>query len=534
MKKSVFVLFLVNCIEIKIFLNICKSSCNKFLNNVLLGRYKNVSCSKNNTEELMLGSKTVSHFQRHRLPRYPAGDFKNSLIEIDISTKETIKAKPLNFSKYGLAFQIDSEFAPLVAPFNRIQNLRFTAFGQTFYEGPVEVRHSHLDSSGCTVGVFTYNDPIKVEKVLGVKIGHQIINGENGFKTSQANIKISEQFQLLVTQYQDYLLNLQQILEKTQKEIAALAIEEQWEIEQSILLLLEPFFKEKSDYYIKEISKVCKNFKSEEQLVYKSYFQSHLQNLLLVAAMPRRSVEKPLGYAGDYEMMNMIYERHYEGDNLFSKIQNNYWCSIPPARANILRLNYFKNKIEEVVMEALKVRNQVRITSLGSGPAKEIADFIKESPLSEHCVFTCVDQEPKALEYSQRVLTSIAKQQNKNVQFNFVLANVVSYLRSSPQQFMYEQDLLFASGLFDYLKQSVAKKLTYELLKLVHPQGELIIVNASSTNPGRIGMEFAGEWYLSYRSKEEMSDLVSELEGYHQKELFLDEEQVYWYLSVKK
>jgi len=128
----------------------------------------------------------------------------------------------------------------------------------------------------------------------------------------------------------------------------------------------------------------------------------------------------------------------------------------------------------------------------------------------------------------------VARRRNRNVQLNFVLANVVSYLRSKPQDFMFEQDLIYASGLFDYLKQSVGQKLTESVFPLVKNGGEFILVNASFSNPYKLGMEFAGEWYLNYRTKEEVLDLVSHVQGYRQKDILLDKEQVYWFLSLKK
>lgn len=483
----------------------------------------------------MLGIKNSQNFQHYRLPRYSTDGLSETRIEMKLpNIAQLITAKPINFSKYGLAFSLSDKASTQIQPNMGIDLLRFSAYGQTFYEGPVTIRHSQFKNGECEVGVFTGKNSINVEEILGSQMGNQIIEGKNGFSHIAKSVKISEEFQLLVAQYRDFLNEFKESLSKAEEETIGFSEEEKEKINYKILILLDPYFKEKTDKYMVQVSQICSELKEEELIVYKMYFQNHLQDLLLVAPMPKRSVEKPLGYSGDYEMMNMIYDRNFEGDSLYSKLQNRYWCSIPPARANILRLHYFKNKIAEVVAETLRFRDEVKITSLGSGPAKEIAEFVRENPLSNHCTFTCVDQEPKALEYSQQVLTEVARSKNRNVQFNFVLANVVSYLRSNPQQYMYEQDLFFASGLFDYLKQSVAKKLIEILFGLIKPKSELIIVNASSENPGRIGMEFAGEWYLNYRIKEEMIDLASGLEGCQRKELFLDEEKVYWYLSLKK
>jgi len=483
----------------------------------------------------MLGTKSVPHFQRYRLPRFTTDGFEDTLVEFKLpNSKEILIGSPINFSKNGLAFEMRSHPKYLLDRYKQIDYLRFVAYGQTFFEGPVEIKHCRLLEGRYQVGVFTLDRAIVVQHVLGSQLGYQIINGQNGFKGAPQEIKISEEFQLLVTQFRDYLSSIKEALEKTTKEIALHSQEEQETIALSVLKSLENSFREKSDTYLGRISEICHSFQDNELFVYKEYFQKQLHDFILLSPFVRRCVDKPLGYSGDYEIMNMIYGNHFRGESLFAKLQNRYWCTIAPSRANIDRLNYFYRKIEQTIKENIQKQKKVRITTLGAGPAKEILEFIRKNDLSDHCAFTCVDLEPKALAYSQQSLVDQAKKSYRNVQLNFVLANVVSYLRSTPEDFMYEQDLIYASGLFDYLKQSVAQKLTKTLFPLLNSSGEMVVVNASATNPGKIGMEFAGEWYLNYRTKEDMSELASGIQEYQKREILLDREQVYWFLSLKK
>lgn len=483
----------------------------------------------------MLETKPKQHFEYHRLPRYSAEEFESTNIEVKVSDQSNpLNARPVNFSKYGLAFRIKDTDVNEVEILKNIESLKFEAFGHTFFEGKVVSRHTVQKDGYYLVGVFTLGKEISVDEILGKKIGHEIIKGKNGYSRLTEEVKIIDEYQLLVTQFRDYLCRIKESLDKTEKELSDYQKEDFNRISFSILQTLDYPFKERSDYYYQRITEICNVIDERMIDVYKKYFQFHLLDLISISPFAKRCLEKPLGYSGDYEIMNMIYGDHYQGNSLYAKLQNNYCCTYSPGIANIDRLNFFKNKIKEVVEKVSKEGRKVRITSLGSGPAKEILDFVDTNPLSDNCIFTCVDLEPKALVYAQEKLLEMAAKRNRKVEFNFVSANVVSYLRSKPKECMYEQDLLYASGLYDYLKDSVSQKLTEAIYPLVRNGGELIIVNASMTNPWKIGIEFAGEWYLYHRTKEEMVKLAVGIKETEKVDLFLDKEKVYWFLTIKK
>lgn len=483
----------------------------------------------------MLGSKTAAHFQQFRLPRYSTEGFQDSLVELQpTATSKIFQAEPINFSKHGLAFRLKEDPQIQISPLQKINSLRFRAFGKTFFDGEVEVKHATPKEGNLTVGVFTKDKIIEIEEILGAEIGDKIIYGNNSNCTILKELEFESEFKLYIADYRDYLTSIKNPLDKAEKEISLLPLAEREKIERGILKALEETFRRKSDEFFKNLNTICKKYSDEKLVPFKVYFQSHLHDLLLLCPFGVRSVNKPLGYPGDYEMMNMIYGNHYRGESLFAKLENRYWCTIAPARANMDRLQYLKSKIQSTAERVSKEGKKVKITSLGSGPAKEIFDFIETNSLSENCIFTCVDLEPKALACSKLSLTELTKQTHKNVQINYVLANVVSYLRSRPPSFMLEQDLIYASGLYDYLKLPIGQKLTELVYPLLRTGGELLLVNASVSNPCKLGMEFAGEWYMNHRTKEEMLSLVSELKDYQAKNIFLDKENVYWFLSISK
>src|SRR5690606_17648824 len=116
----------------------------------------------------------------------------------------------------------------------------------------------------------------------------------------------------------------------------------------------------------------------EEHVVHRAYFRLHVLPLLAESPLLRRSYEKPLGYAGDYEMMNMLYRDHAEGNSLFGKALNVYAAREGAAQANINRLTYLGGKIRDVVGRSS--RERVRIASVGCGPSQEIARLLTDHP----------------------------------------------------------------------------------------------------------------------------------------------------------
>lgn len=56
--------------------------------------------------------------------------------------------------------------------------------------------------------------------------------------------------------------------------------------------------------------------------VHKSYVRRQLHPIVLCSPFLFRTFTKPLGYAGDYEMMNMMLRDPYEGSSAFAKILN--------------------------------------------------------------------------------------------------------------------------------------------------------------------------------------------------------------------
>src|SRR5262249_48777578 len=91
------------------------------------------------------------------------------------------------------------------------------------------------------------------------------------------------------------------------------------------------------------------------QPAHRAFSRRQLHPLLLCSPFVYRTFQKPLGYAGDYEMVNMIARDPYEGSSLFAKAINLWFLKQPPAEAHRNRVEFLKEKL---IAESVRMSSQ--------------------------------------------------------------------------------------------------------------------------------------------------------------------------------
>ena len=69
-------------------------------------------------------------------------------------------------------------------------------------------------------------------------------------------------------------------------------------------------------------------------------------------------------------------------------------------------------------------------------------------------------------------------------------------------------DLVYAAGLFDYLPDSLARRLTRRMFEMLRPDGRLLLANFAPDSAGREYMEAFMHWNLIYRDEDEVEALA--------------------------
>lgn len=284
-----------------------------------------------------------------------------------------------------------------------------------------------------------------------------------------------------------------------------------------------------------KMNQLVAHFTPAEHTVHRGYFQRHLHPLLLLSPFVSRVYLKPLGCPGDYQMMNMIYGDHDQGESLFARLLNRYCCRVTAARAVAGRVPFLIRRIDHTIDRVLRKKEDVSIASIGSGPAREIQEVIKANSKSDQCHVSLVDMIPEALSYCQEKMFDLKMATGSRMQINFLNRSVRDLIRSSyALDSLTNQDLIYAIGLFDYLPFQVAKHVVQTLYRLLSEEGDLIIGNFGVLNDSRYYMEYGAEWFLLYRTEEEMLNLAEGLPPDAQISIEKDESGAQLYLVIRK
>ena len=238
--------------------------------------------------------------------------------------------------------------------------------------------------------------------------------------------------------------------------------------------------------------------------VHRVYVQRRLHPLLLCAPFAHRTVTKPLGYAGDYEMVNMIARNRAEGESLYAKVINLWFVHQAPAVAHRNRLQHLTQRlVEETARVASKGRN-ARIFSVACGPAIELQNFVREHELSNRAELTLLDFNEETLQHATAAFKELKTKLSRRTPVEFVKRSVHHLLKESAapatRRSQQQYDFVYCAGLFDYLTDAVCQRLMTLLCEWVAPGGLLLATNVEPSNPMRQVMEHVLDWQLIYRT----------------------------------
>jgi SAM-dependent methyltransferase len=156
--------------------------------------------------------------------------------------------------------------------------------------------------------------------------------------------------------------------------------------------------------------------------------------------------------------MSYIYDFHnkYLGDSSYGKLINFYTCNIPISTSVVKRKNFFKKKI----LEILHSRTFPKVLSVGSGPARELLELIREARLVKPLYFDCLDFEKRALDYIQTELQKIESKKKSYLHIGFINKNILDLIKDEKIENAFKKyDLVYAST------DPVINKRKYQLIK---------------------------------------------------------------------
>lgn len=276
--------------------------------------------------------------------------------------------------------------------------------------------------------------------------------------------------------------------------------------------------------YLDRLEGEAEQVDAEIAPVHRTYAQSALHPLLLRAPFVYRTFTKPLGYAGDYEMVNQILNDPQQGPTTYFQIVNTAFLKAAVATAHRNRIDLLVDFLSRQADAARAAGRPFRILNVGCGPAFEIQRFVREYPQPELLSFQLVDFSEETLAYTKSSIESSAASAGHKVSVEMVHQSVHELLKrkiAPDDAGLREFDAVYCAGLFDYLSDKVCSRLLSYFAARTRPGGQLLVTNVHSDNPEKFGMEHLLEWYLIYRDEARMSMLLPEQSRDHK--LYVDQ-----------
>lgn len=231
----------------------------------------------------------------------------------------------------------------------------------------------------------------------------------------------------------------------------------------------------------------------------------------MAGAIWKRSYEKPLGYPGDFQIMNMVYDWRREGSRPFEQLVHRIGLDVAECIAT--RMVMMRQAIAATVLRPAD--HPARIATLGCGPAREVVNYLQIHDLPQAAQFTLIDQDYDALSLAyERTYPETIRLHGKAT-VNCLHTSFAQLLKAG-ELFgkLAPQDLIYTVGLIDYLAPRRAKALVTSLYQNLAPGGTLIVGNMMKTPVGNLWpMEFICDWNIKYRDNAEMEALATDISG---------------------
>jgi extracellular factor (EF) 3-hydroxypalmitic acid methyl ester biosynthesis protein len=338
-------------------------------------------------------------------------------------------------------------------------------------------------------------------------------NGFNAFLNQwQKTYLVNHEYKVVIADVQTFLSSLRLWLEQVELTFQSSPVATRGKLESEIAQGLRARVTSALSSMFERFEMVANRIEPELRPAHRAFGQRQLHPHLLCAPFIHRTYTKPLGYAGDYEMMNMIVRNGLEGNSLYAKLTNAYLLDQVGPQAVRNRVDYLYARIADETSRIASQGRTANIYSIACGPAREAQNFVAEHPLADHTRFDLLDFNAETLEYAGARMDEARRKNCRRTSIKLVRKSVHNLLKEIGKPLAQQQgyDLIYCSGLYDYLNDRVIKALNTYLYDQLAPGGLLTVGNFAPNTPVRNFIEHFLEWFLIYRDGKQLAALAPE------------------------
>jgi len=349
----------------------------------------------------------------------------------------------------------------------------------------------------------------------------------------ESSHQLDQKFQLIITSIRSLLLELSRWLEQVDLFAENDGITHSREATHQLFSELQhpllPKLQELFGQFEKEAAKIGKDL----IVMHRNFAQRDLHPLLMRSPFLWRTYNKPLGYAGDYEMVNMMLRDPYEGPTTYSKLINSLLLTNGPAVGHKNRIDILRDLLAKKTNAAIAEKRPLKILNIACGPAIEIQRLIKTEHLDETIEFTLLDFSEETLNYTKQKINEAIESSDSKPTVKYIHKSVHTLLKEAgqvtPENDYY--DMVYCAGLFDYLSDKICNRLLRLFYQQTKPLGLTLVTNVHEKNPALYLIEYLMEWHLIYRGEKQFLELFP---GMGTQEVYTDKTGTNLFLEIQK
>lgn len=328
----------------------------------------------------------------------------------------------------------------------------------------------------------------------------------------QKNYKVRPEFKVVVADMQTFLSDLRLWLDQVELQIRSTPEGDRLEAERRSVQEFGEAMVPAFDALHERLEDLSEGIEEELRPVHQSFSKRQLHPLMMCSPFAYRTYHKPLGYAGDYEMVDMILRSPFEGSSLFAKVVNLWFLSQWPARAHRNRITYLKDRLVEQATRGARRDKPVRVLNLGCGPAREVQAFLMEDGVSDHAELTLLDFSEEAVQHTTGLLGNLKRRYGRRTAIQVQKKSVHHVLKEGGKPVVgtagSKYDFIYCAGLFDYLPDRTCRQLMEVFYNWLAPGGLITATNVDDSRPFRHMLEFILDWHLIYRDEKRCASFI--------------------------
>jgi len=354
----------------------------------------------------------------------------------------------------------------------------------------------------------------------------------------QKQATIRPEFKAVVLDLHSYLYELKLMLERIEIAIRNHSLPDREPVTLQVARDLAPQVLATIDALHERFEELAAQIPPEEIAAHQVLLRRQLHPLFLSAPFGHRTYHKPLGYAGDYEIMNMIHRNTFEGASLFAKLLHFWLVSQWASKSVRNRIAHMEIKLMKETTRVLRQERPCRILNVGCGPAREIQNFMSAQAVASHADFTLLDFDQETIEFASAQLSDIKRRHARQTRFQFHQLSVMKLIANSQRTTKpigTDFDLIYCGGLFDYFSDLACRQLVEQFYNWLAPEGLLVVANMSNhQQPFSRMVEFLLDWHLIYRDARDMASLAPKTVHPDQASVVIEPSLVNLFLELRK